>query len=226
MEEILLLHGAIGSSEQLESLKHILSERYDVRTINFNGHGGEPFGDFSIEGFASDVIKYLDASNIAKIDIFGYSMGGYVALWLAVHHPERVRRIFTLATKFEWGPEIARREIKMLNAEKIAEKIPAFASVLEKRHHPQNWKTVLQKTADMMVSMGADNPFTADDATKIEIPVRVGIGDKDAMVSLEETILLYRSIPNASLVVFPDMLHPIEKADCERLNSEIRSFFR
>ena len=45
-----------------------------------------------------------------------------------------IQKVFTLATKFEWTPDIAQKEIKMLDAAKIAEKIPAFAQLLEKRH--------------------------------------------------------------------------------------------
>ena len=54
-------------------------------------------------------------------------MGGYVALQLANKHPKYVQKIITLGTKFAWDKETAAKEVKMLNPEKIEEKIPAFA---------------------------------------------------------------------------------------------------
>ena len=225
MQDLLILHGAIGSKAQFLPLTKALKGKFNIHTLNFNGHGGEPTGTFSIEQFAKEVLDYLDANGLAKISVFGYSMGGYVALYLEKMHPQRISGIFTLATKFLWTPEIAQREIKMLNAEKIAEKIPAFASELEKRHQPNDWKNVLQQTAAMMVSLGDSNPLELEDFKNIAIPVRLAIGDKDMMVTLEETIEIYRNLPNATFAVFPGTPHPIEKVNVQRLANEIELFF-
>lgn len=226
MRDLLLLHGAIGSQAQFAPLIDALQNRYRIHTLNFSGHGGTAItGDFSIARFADEVRAYLDANRIDAIDIFGYSMGGYVALHLAKTHPERIGRVFTLATKFEWTPETAAREIRMLNADKIVEKIPAFAAELEKRHAPQDWKAVLARTVAMMIGLGDRNPLTVDDLERIPHTVRLAVGDKDQMVSLEETAAVYRRLPHASLCVFPDTPHPIEKVDAERLARELEEFF-
>lgn len=66
-------------------------------------------------------------------------------MYLAEHHPQRIKKIITLATKFNWDETIAAQKIKMLNADKIEEKLPRFAAGLQKRHAPNNWKTVLVK---------------------------------------------------------------------------------
>ena len=157
--------------------------------------------------------------------LVGYSMGGYVALYLAKHHPEKINKVFTLATKFLWTPEIAEKEIKMLDAEKIQEKIPAFAQTLANRHAPNDWKVILKKTSDMMIALGNKNSLTLSDYETIKQPVLIGIGDKDTMVTSEETIDIYRKLKNANFIVFPDMQHPIEKVDVERLSKEINLFF-
>lgn len=226
MQHILLLHGAIGAKDQLTPLAEKLSNSFTVHTLSFSGHGGEALPDtFSMEVFANDVLRYLEQNNIPKISVFGYSMGGYVALYLAKHHPGKVEKIFTLATKFLWTPEIAAKETKMLDAEKIAEKIPVFAQALEKRHAPNDWKTVLQKTAAMMISLGANNPLQLNDYENIGHRVLIGIGDKDTMVTLEETIDVYRKLKNANFIVLPQTQHPIEKVNVERLANEIELFF-
>jgi hypothetical protein len=55
--------------------------------------------------------------------------------------------------------------------------------------------------------------------------ILIGIGDKDVMVTLEETIEVYRKLPNAALVVLPNTQHPIEKVDLKRISGEIKNFF-
>jgi pimeloyl-ACP methyl ester carboxylesterase len=226
MKQILLLHGAIGSKNQFDALAKSLENQYEIHSLNFSGHGGAAIKEaFSIEQFAAEILAFLDQNQIDQIDIFGYSMGGYVALYLAKTHPERIGRIFTLATKFEWTPEIARRETKMLNADKIAEKIPTFALELEKRHLPNDWKLVLKQTAQMMIGLGNHNPLSPDVFKTIENRTRIAIGDKDMMVTLEETIAVYRNLPNATFSVLANTQHPIEKVNVERLAYEIESFF-
>jgi len=218
MENLLILHGAIGSKKQFEGISETLKNSFTVHSINFSGHGGEPMpASFSIETFANDVLNYLSKNNITTINIFGYSMGGYVALYLAKHFPKKVNKIFTLATKFNWTNEIAAKEIKMLNAEKISQKIPAFAKLLQERHQPNDWKLVLHNTSNMMVEMGKKNPLTIEEYENIKTPVLIGIGDKDEMVTLEETIAIYRKLPNANLIVLPHTPHPIEKVNIKRL---------
>jgi esterase/lipase len=226
MQHILLLHGAIGAKDQLQPLAEQLEAIFLVHTINFRGHGGETIPDvFSIELFAQDVLNYLEKNTIERINIFGYSMGGYVALYLAKHYPAKVEKVFTLATKFLWTPEIAAKETKMLDAGKIAEKIPAFAHILEHRHAPNDWKTVLNKTAEMMAGMGNKNPLQFNDYESIHHSALIAIGDKDTMVTLEETTNVYHKLKNASLLVIPETQHPIEKVDVNRLKKEIVTFF-
>lgn len=226
MKSLLLLHGAIGAQDQFHSIVGPLSDGFDVHVLNFSGHGGAPFENgFGIAQFASDVLAYLNLKSINRTDIFGYSMGGYVALYLARHYPERIGRIFTLATKFEWTPEVAARETKMLDPALIAQKIPAFASVLEKRHAPQDWKQLLERTANMMVGLGQTNALSSSDYAQIIHPVRLALGDRDTMVTIGETLDVFRQLPDASLSIWPDTPHPIEKVNPERLTREIKDYF-
>lgn len=225
-QNLLLLHGAIGSSNQLRPLAQRLDENFQVHTLNFSGHGGvEMPNEFSIELFSQDVITWIEKQNIPAIAIFGYSMGGYVALYLAKHHPEKIGKIFTLGTKFNWTPEIAQQEVKMLNAQKITEKIPAFAETLAKRHAPHDWKTVLEKTACMMLNMGNKNPLTEEDLKVIEHKVLLSVGDCDNMVSLEETARVKRALQNACLLVLPNTAHPIEHVNLDVLAFHLVHFF-
>lgn len=225
MKTLLLLHGAIGAADQLETLANELKEQYDVRVLNFSGHGGSENGKpFGIANFADEVLAYMDKEGLQQVSIFGYSMGGYVALYLAKQHPDRVAHIVTLATKFHWDEATAAKEAQMLDAEKIAAKVPAFAAALEKRHAPNDWKQVLAQTKDMLTAMGNNNPLSLDDYKEIVQPVSVCIGDRDKMVTLDETVAVYKTLPNAQFAVVPNTHHPIEQAQLAHLVFIIKDF--
>jgi len=222
---LLLLHGAVGSAEQLKPLQHQLEERYQVHNLNFPGHGGTEMPDaFSIPSFSDFVSRYCKKEGLNEVSVFGYSMGGYVALYLAKEQPRLVSRIVTLATKFHWDETTAAREIKMLIPELILQKVPQFAKTLEGRHAPNNWKTVLQQTAVMLAGMGAYNPLLPGDYTGINNPVLLMLGDRDKMVSLEETREVYQKLPDAQLAVLPGTPHPVESVDFALLRFYIERF--
>jgi pimeloyl-ACP methyl ester carboxylesterase len=207
-----------------------LSERlrhngFAPQTLNFSGHGGAPFSEgFGIEQFAKEVLRFMDEKGLEKADIFGYSMGGYVALNLARLHPERVGRIITLATKFDWTPEGVEREAKMLDPEKIEAKVPAFAAQLRERHAPNDWKLLLRKTADMMLDLGQRPLLTPDVLSKITHPCLICLGDNDLMVSLAETTQAAEALPNGRLHILEQTPHPFEKVDLDVLQHVILSF--
>ncbi len=227
MQKLLLLHGAIGSSKQFDALVPLLQNQFEVYTLDFSGHGGKPIPaePFSIELFANDVLNWMQEMKIESINIFGYSMGGYVALYLANHHPEKIENVFTLATKFNWNPEGAAKEAAMLNPDKIAEKVPAFANALEQKHGV-NWKTVLTNTAAMMLALGKSPALSLTDLAAVQQPVLISVGDKDNMVTLEETIAAYRALTNAQLLVLPQTQHPFEKVNTQRIAAEIAQWFQ
>lgn len=226
MQAVLFLHGAIGAAHQLLGLEEGLADSFSVHRLNFSGHGGSSLtaDNFSIKFFASEVLDFLDKKEINNINIFGYSMGGYVAMYLAKFHPDRINKIITLATKFNWDETIAANETKMLNAEKIEEKLPEFAATLQKRHAPNDWKIVLEKTAAMLIEMGEDNPLKPADYPVIQHPVLLILGDRDKMVTLNETVNVYKLLPKAQLAILPNTSHPIEMVNTNRLAFEIREF--
>src|SRR5438105_2423762 len=135
-QHLLLLHGALGASDQFAPLVLLLEEKYYVPLLDFEGHGSAPLRDrpFRIEHFAENVLDYLRQQSIESVHIFGYSMGGYVACRLAGAHPESVQNIATLGTKFYWDREVAAREVAYLDTEKMTAKVPHFARALEEKH--------------------------------------------------------------------------------------------
>jgi pimeloyl-ACP methyl ester carboxylesterase len=219
---LLFLHGAIGASRQLQPLAQQLAAHYDVHLMDFPGHGGAPLPEqpFSIPLFAEATLQYIRQHQLQELTIFGYSMGGYVALYLARQYPGVISRVITLGTKFRWDEETAAREIKMLDADTIARKVPAFADNLASLHAPNDWKTVLRNTAEMLLAMGQDNPLKPAGYKEITTPSLIMLGDRDKMVTIEETITAYKNLAAAQMAILPGTPHPIEQ-----VNTALLSFF-
>ena len=223
-DHIILLHGALGCSKQLAPLEELLRSQYTVHCLNFEGHGGDSISnDFSIDLFANNVLNYLKKQQIDSCHIFGYSMGGYVALHLANHYNVAIKSIITLGTKFNWSPEISAKEVKMLNPEKIEEKVPKFANYLQQLHQEQ-WKNVVLQTAKLMHGLGNGAKLNDHEFASIKTNTLIGIGNKDVMVSLEESEHVSQLLPHAQLKVYEDFEHPIERIDIGRVANEIKSF--
>lgn len=226
MQHLILLHGAIGGSRQLDPLVNILNQTYSVHLLNLPGHGGRsmPVQDFSIELFAQDVLAYMVENNIGQANFFGYSMGGYVAMYIARQYPEKVNSIITLATKFYWDEAVATKEIKMLDAATIQQKLPAFAEQLRIRHLPNNWKDVLEKTIVLLQLLGLNNPLKNEDYSAINQPCLLLLGDRDKMVTLDETVSVYKQLPNAQLCILPGTPHPLEQVNVDLLSFFIKRY--
>lgn len=224
--KLLLLHGALGSSKQFEPLKIQLKDTYELYDLNFEGHGGRSSeNEFSIQLFTENVISFLSAKTLSKVNIFGYSMGGYVALNLAHQRPELVDKIITLGTKFDWTEESAAKETRMLNPEKIEEKVPKFAEMLKQQHAPLDWKDLMRKTAQMMLSMGAGAKLHPEQLERIQQNVIIGLGSEDKMVSQEESEKAADLLPNSNFVRLEGIPHPIDRIDPSILAAYIQQAF-
>lgn len=226
-QHLLLLHGALGASSQLASLALLLQERYDVHMLNFEGHGTAPLQSrpFRIEHFVENVLHYLRQQDLVSVNIFGYSMGGFVACSLAMAHPETVQSIVTLGTKFYWNREVATREVAYLDIEKMKAKVPNFVQALVERHTSTGWETVVTKTAEMMLWLGANGGLTPDDVAPIRQRVRVMVGDRDTTVSVTEAYEMYKAISPGEMEVLPQTPHQMEKVPLTRLTNSLIEFF-
>lgn len=210
-----LLHGALGSASQIAPMAATLSASAP-RVIELAGHGVTPLGDrpFSIEGFVAQIVQQMDADDVECADFFGYSMGGYIALALALSHPERVSRVATLGTKFEWTPEVAAHESSRLDPQKMRAKVPTFADQLTARHADAGgWESMLAHTSTLLTDLGANPPLGDAELGRIAHRVCVMVGDRDVTVTVEESARIARALPCGSLAVLPLTNHPIEQVD-------------
>ncbi|MCA6068984.1 alpha/beta hydrolase [Chryseobacterium sp. RG1] len=225
MPNLILLHGALGHSEVFDPFKEELSKYFTIHTPLFSGHGNTeiPKNGITTEQYSQELKEFIEKEKLNNVSIFGHSMGGYVALCYALENPSSLDSIMTLGTKFDWTEEQALKESKMLNPDVIAEKVPKYAELLEKQHGAK-WKHLLPAIADMMISLGK-NPPLKNNLSTINIPVQIMVGDKDNMVTLEESMKVYRSLPNAKLAVLPDTKHPMDKVRPKLLLNLMKDFW-
>lgn len=224
---ILFLHGALASKNQFDTLIQHLPEGLKGDAINFSGHGGtlpSPLG-YHFNAFADDILKYADSQGIDKLNLFGFSMGGYAALYFAKLHPERVNKIFTVNVKFSWDADSTQKEIAMLNAENMMLKVPGFANNLMIQHGLNMWKQVLDSTADMMKKLSSTVMLTDEDYGSINCPVLLAVGDRDKTSGIEQTLDIYKKLHHAAFWVIPFTAHPFEKMDQQQLIHQINNFF-
>ncbi len=218
MQKTILLHGALGSESDLTPLAGALLRRnITPLSFSFSGHGKTPFSDrFEITQFCTELENFISMNDLRPATIFGYSMGGYVALCSALRNTEQIARVITLGTKFDWSEASVAKETRMLDPELTQQKVPAFAAMLHQKHG-DNWKDLMRATAEMMRKISSDNTLHPEALKRISQKVMIGLADHDQMVSSEETIAVYRQLPDATMYMLPGTKHQLETADPDLL---------
>lgn len=222
---LILLHGALGSAEQLSPLASRLHDHFDVRVLDFPGHGDEPLGDqpFDFSSFVASVRNYIKQQELKQPLIFGHSMGGMVALLLALEQDCPLKGVITLGTKFGWTPEVAAREVGFMNPDKIEQKVPDFARALERRHRALDWRQLLQYTQDFTSGLGAEPPRFSECLPEVSVPVFFGVAERDHLVPHEEAKRVVSHLPHGKFWTMPGA-HPLESVEMDALAAQIREF--
>jgi pimeloyl-ACP methyl ester carboxylesterase len=121
----------------------------------------------------------LEQLGYAQVDVLGYSMGGGVALRLAVQHPERVRRLVVVSAGFAqdgFHPEMLplQAQVGAAMADAMAES-PMYRSYVKVAPRPQDFPALLDRMGAWM-----RRPYNwADDVKKLTMPVMLVYGDSD-----------------------------------------------
>lgn len=219
---LVLLHGGLFDIEQqFGALIPALAAGRRVIAVDFQGHGRTNDIDrpFSAAAFAGDVLAVLDHLAVERADILGFSVGGAVALDLAIEHPERVRRVIISSTSFAAsgmrGSENA-DAVAAMTVDMIAG-TPMEAAYLAKSPHPdlQHLQVLLDKLGATYQSGFPDR--TEAEIRAIEAPTLITVGDAD-MVSLDHAVEFLRlrggdvngdfvGVPASQLAVFPGTTH-------------------
>lgn len=196
---LVVLHGAFGVATAWPGL----AKNRQIIAVEQQGHGHTADIDrpLSIEQMADDTAALLKHLKIEKADVFGYSMGGSVALAMAIRHPEVVNKVAingAHAGRMEDTYEPATYQQFLGLPADFAP--PPLKDPYDKvAPDPSKWPVLVSKIKEMGTSFKG---FTADELRSIKSPVLIALGDHDG-VRPEHAVEMYRLIPNSQLAVFP-----------------------
>jgi pimeloyl-ACP methyl ester carboxylesterase len=215
---LVLLHGGLFDiDQQFGELIPGLAATRQVIAADFQGHGRTNDIDRPLRtaDLTSDVVGLLRHLGVAQADVFGFSVGGAVALRLAIKHPELVRKLIVSSVSFH--PDGDRPENKEAVGAMTVEMIagtPMEQEYLAKSPHPDK----LQVLLDKLGAYDEGFPGWSDaDIEGIAAPTLITVGDCDA-VELEHAVRFLRlrggdvngdfaGVPASQLAVFPGTTH-------------------
>lgn len=102
----LVLLGSLGSDHSMWSHQiRELSKLFRVIAVDHRGHGGSELipGPCTLDDLTADVLALLDSLEVGTFHVAGLSLGGAVAQWLAIHHPDRIESVALLCTAARFG---------------------------------------------------------------------------------------------------------------------------
>jgi pimeloyl-ACP methyl ester carboxylesterase len=228
-----LVHGFTGSRTDWHGVGPILARQRRVVAPDLRGHGGTTnvgrADAYSFDALAQDVLGFLDAMGIGQCDLLGHSMGGAVAMRVALAAPERIASLVlmdTSAGSFRGTPREVYEAGGRVAREHGMERLFELASKMWEDNLPPSVKR-LQKTmgidayfARVRHNFGAMDPeaFTTlglalsgqsgllDRVRDIQCPTLVLVGQEDRSL-LDAAQELAAALPDAAHVVIPDAAH-------------------
>ena len=153
-QPLVMLHGGIGASETLAPLVPGLDRR--VILADLQGHGRTADADRPLRPslMADDIAELASELGLEQIDLFGYSLGGEVALRTAIQHPRLVRRLVLVSiTMNRRGnhPEVLTAFDQLTEAAAEPMKAsPQYAHYSRVAPNPENWPVLIGKTGELL----------------------------------------------------------------------------
>ena len=216
---VVLLHGGLANSNYWGNQVPALAAKHQVIVIDSRGHGrstrsSAPYG---YELMASDVLGVMDQLGVKQAAIVGWSDGAIIGLSLAMHHPDRVARLFAFAANSD------------PSGVKDVDKSPVFQQFIargEKEYEalsatPKEYKTFVEEIS----AMWAKQPnWTEDDLAKITVPTWIVDADHDEAIERTNTLLMAAAIPKAGLLLQPEVSHFSMLQDPAQFTADVLHF--
>ena len=231
-EPLVLLHGGLSSSARMRPLVPALSKHFRVITPDSRGHGktDNPSGKFSYRLLADDLAEFIQRLGIHQPFICGWSDGGQTALELGMHYPNLAKGLVVGAAWFRFS-ESYQKSLRFLGVEapervryeQTEKAVPQLVELLRSIHEPgpDYWKELLKQISVMWwTPLG----YKAADFERIIIPTLIVVGDRDAMIPVEEAVEMYRLIPDAELAIAANANHGFPSADPDTFTALILGF--
>lgn len=188
---LVMLHGGVNPSDFFGAPLAAMAQTHQVIAIHMRGHGFSTDANtpWSSELFADDVAALVRNLGFEEADVMGWSMGGAVALQVAIRHPELVRKLIVISigvrsdgnfpevqAQFEAMPGLAPEIAPHLAQSPLAEIYPDV-----------NWESLMRKTGAML----NQTYDWSGDVARIAAPTLLIFADAD-MMPLEHMVEVYR----------------------------------
>jgi 2-succinyl-6-hydroxy-2,4-cyclohexadiene-1-carboxylate synthase len=244
---ILFLHGFMGSLEDWHVISKQLSTDYFCVMIDLPGHGNTVVSqedDFRMSKTAGSLIGYLKSAGIQNCHLLGYSMGGRLALYIAVNFPQECNRVVLESAnpglidekekkvRRKYDEELA-REIEKNSAEEFLDKwysMPLFQTLKE---HP-GFKELLENRiryynkdlSKSLVGMGLGNQASFwNKLNQLKMPILILTGEKDEKFR-KIALQMYRKNKGFRVSVVRDCGHNVHFEDPETFVWEVKKFLK
>lgn len=214
---LILLHGAYMTIDTMGPVLPGLAATRQVIAIEQQAHGHTADIDRSItyERMADDTAALLAHLGVESADVVGYSMGGGIALQLAIRHPAVVRKLVVASASYssDGMHEVALEMFPSITPELFAGS-PIEAAYLRTAPNPDDFPTLVEKLKQLDTTPFA---WPDEDIRGIAAPTMIVLGDSDG-VRLEHAIELFRllgggvmgdlqGMPSCQLAVLPGTAH-------------------
>jgi pimeloyl-ACP methyl ester carboxylesterase len=237
-EPLVFLHGYSDSWFSYSLLLPLLPAGYHAYALDQRGHGDSerPAEGYAIDDFAGDVVAFLDAVGAARATVVGHSLGSMVARRVAELHPERVARLVlvgAVGTPMNAAGHELREAVRSLDEPMLPDFVREFQ--LSTIHAPVPEAFVERVIAESLklplhVWRGVADAIVAFDDTaqlgRIAAPTLLLWGERDAYFPRAEQDQLVAAIPNARLLVYPDIGHALQWECPERVAADLIAFLR
>jgi len=215
-QPLLFIHGNGGSGRNFFNQVPYFSKKYKVIIADSRSQGksADPGDSLTYEMMADDYAALLDAMKIDSAYVVGWSDGGINGLLLAIHHPEKVKKLAITGANLRPDNTAVPQELLDLIA-------PAYNGLKNKPG-----RTAEENAGYKLVRMIMEQPHIPDtDLQKISCPSLVIGGDHD-VIKVEHTMEIFNNIPKAYLWILPGSGHstPIKYAD--EFNKKVEEFFK
>ncbi|MBM2620972.1 alpha/beta hydrolase [Actinoplanes sp. LDG1-06] len=178
---LILLHGGLGSGEMFGPIIGRFAAGHQVILVDLQGHGRTADIDrpLDIKFMADDVAALIDHLGLEKPDVVGYSLGGGVALLLAIRHPQKVGRLVTASAGIRRDatyPEILAQQGQVgAEAAEFMKETPMYELYARVAPRPEDFPRLLDKIGK---SMAVDYDYT-EEVRNLQVPTLVMAADAD-----------------------------------------------
>ena len=191
-EPLLLIPGLATDVSDYARLIPLLASQYRVIAIDNRGVGrsDKPDAPYSIEQMAEDAAGVLDALQIERAHVIGFSMGGRIAVALALAHPARVRSLILVSTG-------VRRPTRRTFSSRLIDFSLRVPFLHGSRAHPQPTYAGLRQR-------DASRAYDASDRLgEIHVPTLILHGTRDRTAPYARAEEMHAGIANSQLIAFP-----------------------